>query len=682
MGRAATIKVMDPSAVAVTMRAPLLSLLLVLPALAGCIAAQTDDLTPAAAQLAGVEVPAGAKLVEDARGTLLRFADVKLPFEKTVTIPEGATVVRATGTLVDDLRVSAYMYNEDTGRRRCNTDVVDAWNLPVVGSSTCSGLAAIDPPGAKWTVRVSGPAAAVATVDVLFETLPLDGIAAQLDLSQLSMPTLDLVETQYLEVPSFDGTPLWVEVTLPEGEGPWPTVIAASPYNGQMGRGETPAMWTYFTQDWAKRGYAVVNVDVRGFGMSGGCVEIWSENEQKDQAFIVDWVADQTWSDGKVGFYGQSYVGTTPVAAAVQAPEALKAIIAVAPVINAYYDWHFGGVPNGENALSPVAYQVLTDMPGGHEVTPTNPIGMAEMNAKGVCDPTIMPMANDPRAVYDAFYEERNFSARVDNVKAAVLYTQGFEDSNVKSAMIPWWFNEIQAPKLGLFGHWVHQHPTRADEEILFLGWMDQYVKGRALGFENIAPVEVVVADHLFRSGESWPPTDAVDKALATDFGKGRLGEAGSGAQMMLAPAPLNGGWTLDLKLEEPLAVAGIPRVAVTGTLAPGGNGYLYAELWDIGDDDALVSYGMFNIAHRGGHDSYQPATAGEKLTFELPFLPTEWVFPEGNTLRLVLKGSADRAFDPGQPALFTFEGGEATRLVLPTLDIGAYSVTPGSALR
>ena len=66
-------------------------------------------------------------------------------------------------------------------------------------------------------------------------------------------------------------------------------------------------------------------------------------------------------------------------------------------------------------------------------------------------------------AVYDAFYEERNFSARAADVRVPVLYTQGFEDSNVKSAMITHWFNALAVPKLGLFGHWVHQHPVRAD---------------------------------------------------------------------------------------------------------------------------------------------------------------------------------------------------------------------------
>lgn len=430
------------------MRAFLVVVLFVAAAFAGCLSgdAPAETADDDVLEIKQEDVPRGADVTRGPVEAVLRWTDVAFPFEEEVRIPKGTTLVTMTTTVGDPVSVRSYMSSTETDRRRCNPDVLDAWNVGITGSHTCTGTALIDPPGTNWTISASGPAELTGDVSLTLSAKPLDGSAALLDVSQLSMPTRDLQETTGQYVESFDGTPLWVEVTLPEGDGPWPTVIASSPYNGQTGRinepGGTPAMWGYFTHDWAKRGYAIVNADVRGFGLSDGCVEVWGENEQRDQAFLVDWVADQSWSDGNVGFYGQSYVGTTPVAAAVQAPEALKAIIAVAPVINAYEDWHYGGVPNGENAGSPVAYQVLTDPPGQG----TTPQEIAENAAKGLCDPTLIVRANDPRAVYDEYYEERNFKLRADQVEAAVLYTEGFEDSNVKSMMIPGWFNEIDAP--------------------------------------------------------------------------------------------------------------------------------------------------------------------------------------------------------------------------------------------
>ncbi len=661
------------------MRTLLAAFLLLAPALAGCIAVEPVDpaatLTPNAIAMT---VPDGATLIRETDRAILEWANVSFPFTTTVTIPEGATLVRGIGIVDADLPVSVSMRNADTGRRRCNTDVVDAWNLPVRGVSTCSGIAAIDPPGAKWDVSASARGPGLGIVRVEFGTMPLDGLVGTLDLTQLSMPTFDLEPTRYLKVPSFDGTPLHVEVTLPVGEGPWPTVIAASPYNGQYDRGQTPAMWTYFTQDWAKRGYAIVNVDVRGFGESGGCVEVWGTNEQLDQEFIVNWVAEQTWSDGAAGFYGQSYVATTPVAAAVRAPEALKAIIAVAPVMDAYYDWHYGGVPNGENAASPVAYQMLVDVPPGPMTT--DPAKLVANNAKGACDPTLVARSSDPRAIYDAFYEERNFSKGAADVKAAVLYTQGFEDSNVKSAMIPNWFNAITAPKLGLFGHWVHQHPTRADEEILFLGWMDQFVKGRNLGLGNVSHAEVVVDADTMRTTPAWPPVDATITELAMNFQTGTLGgEAGESAGFVLDPTgELDQKLVLTLDVAEDFGAAGTMTVNVVGTLMGAENAYLTAELYDGAD---LITYGMFNVAHRNGHHRYDPVTATERLTFAIPFLPTEHIFRAGDTMRVVLRATqpADHGLTlPGEAGLFTFSG--ETVLAIPTIDMGEYMPVAATA--
>ena len=651
---------------------------LVAPALAGCI----SDIAPASVGaasslgLADLEVPDGAELVEEGSAVVLRFAGVELPFEHEFTLPEGATIVRAVARVEDDVTVASYLYNSETGRRRCNPDYVDFWNAPVTGTHSCSAVAAIDRPGANWTLMASAPGVSVdgptpltpmtearlGTVDLVFETAPLDGLAGQLDLSQLSMPDHELQDTTFGYVESFDGTPLWVEVTLPEGDGPWPTIIGASPYNGadNRGAGHTPAMWTYFTQDWAKRGYAIVNVDVRGFGMSQGCVEIWGSNEQQDQAFIVDWVAKQDWSDGKVGFYGQSYVATTPVEAAVQNPAALKAIIAVAPVINSYEDWHYGGVPNGESTGSPAAYQALTDQP-------TTPEGLQAHATNGLCDPSIAARANDPRAIYDAFYEERDFKLRAADIKAAVLFTQGFEDSNVKSAMVPGWFNEITAPKLGLFGHWVHQHPTRTDEEVLFVGWMDQYVKGLDLGFEALPNAEIVLDDATVRQTDVWPPVGVEPTAYELDLS----GAFSSG-----------GGRSDNVRFPDGVAFAGTQGVQVDLTFVGAGTGYLAAELYE-GDD--LVSYGMWNLAHDDDtHKTYTPRKAGDTLSVTIPFLPTEHRLEAGGELSVVVRltqpiSRSIYAIDPDMPAVITID---AAALVLTEVPLDAYAPAAQTARR
>jgi putative CocE/NonD family hydrolase len=75
-------------------------------------------------------------------------------------------------------------------------------------------------------------------------------------------------------------------------------------------------------------GYAVVLVDVRGTGASfGSRVYPWHEEELKDGAQLVEWIAAQPWSDGKVGAYGAGYEGSSAELLAGSGRPALKAVL-------------------------------------------------------------------------------------------------------------------------------------------------------------------------------------------------------------------------------------------------------------------------------------------------------------------------------------------------------------------
>lgn len=693
------------------MRAYLLAAtLLAATALAGCGNDQDDDssyVKPLAAS--DIALPTGAVLEAIEGGFAAVWDNVELPHVVTITVPEHATMVRA---VAESGALGVSMSNEETGRRRCNNPSREDFTAGFGYPKSCSSVTALDAPGAQWRVSFAGDApqntADAAPPDPLrgdvrieFLDAPLDGLLAGLDLSQITPPTHQLEDTVVEFIPSHDGILLRTERTLPAGDGPWPAIIVSSPYYDDGVRA-TPADWTYVVQDWAKRGYAMVTADVRGFGDSGGCVEVWGINEQLDQKVLVDWVAMQPWSDGHVGFYGQSYVGTTPVEAAVQAPEALKAIVTIAPVISAYEDWHHGGVPNGENELSPVAYQVTTDQtvtgaPGGVQEgnLRTDPQQLLNNAKNGPCDPTLVARSSDPRAIYDAFYEERDFKLRAGDVKAAVLYTEGFEDANVKSSMIPGWFNELRSPKLGLFGHWLHQHPARLDCEVLFVGWMEHYVKGKDLGFGRLPQVAVQVDRETHRTAQEWPPAQPVETVLHPGFGDGTLQPdpaAGSAVMRLdsvgilnLNPEQARDELVFTTVLAEDVSLAGVATVHIVGTLTGAANAYLGAALYeDDGTGPRLISWGQFNLAHREGHTQYAPVSPGETVAVDLPMLPTEDVLRKGSTLTIALSGvTASDATDPGGVGgvAFTFQGGEdGTRFVIPGVPMSEYHPIPLTA--
>jgi alpha-beta hydrolase superfamily lysophospholipase len=695
----------------------LLALALVLPLLAGCFGAGGDDpAVPTGPPLTAdaIRVPSGAVLETIEGGFAAVWDDVALPMTASVILPEGATMVRAVTT---EGGSSVFLSNTETGRRRCNNPSVESFSDSFGYPRSCSGITAIDEPGTEWTASFgapsvggglpvntgSAPSQATGDVRVEFLSTPLDGLAGLLDLDLITPPIHSLRPVEVLFIESFGGVLLRLEVHRPEGDGPWPVILESSPYHDDGVRA-APASFAYFANDWARRGYAVVVADVRGFGDSGGCVEVWGPNEQADQKVLVEWAASQPWSDGNVGFYGQSYVGTTPVEAAVQAPPALKAIIAVAPVIHSYDDWHFGGVPNGESRLSPVAYQVLTEgtvtgAPGMlGEGNVRDPLQVLNNLGNGLCDPTLVARANDPRALDGTqFYNERNFKARAGDVTAAVLYTQGFEDANVKGAMIPGWFNELTSPKLGLFGHFLHQHPPRMDTEALMVGWMEQYLKGKPIGFETLPAAAIQVNRETHRTASEWPPSTPTttslwphlllqDRQLGDEPAEGTLflhldptGAAGPGKDDAFPAAPFEVSYTG--RLSNATSLAGSATLHIRGAMQGFGTAYLMAELWV---DGSLVTWGQVNLAHSAEHTSYAPLVLGQVVERDMPFRPTERVLPAGAEVVLVLRGVAVAdATDPSgaTAAGFSFFGGlDGTRLDLPGVPLSEYQPIPLTA--
>lgn len=85
-----------------------------------------------------------------------------------------------------------------------------------------------------------------------------------------------------------------------------------------------------YAKECAAHGYVGVVGFVRGVhGSSQQTVPYQHDGE--DARAIIEWIAKQPWSDGRVGMYGDGYSGFTAWAAAKRMPPALKAIAASAP---------------------------------------------------------------------------------------------------------------------------------------------------------------------------------------------------------------------------------------------------------------------------------------------------------------------------------------------------------------
>lgn len=111
----------------------------------------------------------------------------------------------------------------------------------------------------------------------------------------------------------------------------------------------------------ARRGYVVARVDVRGTGGSEGSIPVseYSEAEISDAEELVAQLSKKSWSNGNVGMYGISWSAFNSLMTAHRKPAALKAIIAAHGSTDLFYnDVHY---IDGALHIDQYAHQIDTD---------------------------------------------------------------------------------------------------------------------------------------------------------------------------------------------------------------------------------------------------------------------------------------------------------------------------------
>jgi hypothetical protein len=97
-------------------------------------------------------------------------------------------------------------------------------------------------------------------------------------------------------------------------------------------------------RDFVRRGYAWIDVDVRGSGASGGWQpHPWGPDEIADGARVVDWIVAQPWSSGRVGAMGVSYDGTAAELLLANRHPAVRAVAPRFALHDVYEDVAFPG---------------------------------------------------------------------------------------------------------------------------------------------------------------------------------------------------------------------------------------------------------------------------------------------------------------------------------------------------
>ena len=180
-------------------------------------------------------------------------------------------------------------------------------------------------------------------------------------------PPAGVVFERDVAVAMTDGVSLRANVFRPDAAGRFPVLLCAHPYGKDRlpGRGffgyripfqyrviRQPApvsfsAWTSWEAPdpgfWVPRGYVVVNCDLRGFHRSEGIGDPMSDAEAGDIAEVIAWCAAQSWSNGRVGMNGVSYLALSQWKVAALGPPALKAICPWEGFSDVYRDLAYPG---------------------------------------------------------------------------------------------------------------------------------------------------------------------------------------------------------------------------------------------------------------------------------------------------------------------------------------------------
>lgn len=147
-----------------------------------------------------------------------------------------------------------------------------------------------------------------------------------------------------------DGTELAINVHLPgpPENGPYPTMIEYSGYAYAQ-----PGVPESGIQPIAQLlGYAVVDVNMRGTGCSGGAFDFFEPLQALDGYDVIETIARQPWvANGEVGMIGVSYGGISQLFVAAKRPPSLAAITPLSVIDSTMTTLYPGGILNTGFAL-------------------------------------------------------------------------------------------------------------------------------------------------------------------------------------------------------------------------------------------------------------------------------------------------------------------------------------------
>lgn len=319
-------------------------------------------------------------------------------------------------------------------------------------------------------------------------------------------------------VPMRDGITLSADVYLPAGElRRRPVILGRTPY----------LKATMFTvrhaQQFVKRGYAYVMMDVRGRGDSDGEDFTPYLHEGRDGYDSIEWCANQPWSDGNVGTYGGSYLGCIQWLAALEQPPHLRTMVVLVPPSDPFVE-----TPTGVHAPIHLCWMHLVS---GRVTQPMDAVDWASVYSH-------LPLLtmDEQAGRLNAHWREDLAHPHLDEYWQPYCYQQRFEELDIPALHISGWYDDEQvgtplnyigmttrgataaarANQRLLMGPWGHAINASSKVGELDFGqqavidlydettrWFDRWMREQE---STAAPVRIfIMGENVWRDEQEWP---------------------------------------------------------------------------------------------------------------------------------------------------------------------------------
>lgn len=330
-------------------------------------------------------------------------------------------------------------------------------------------------------------------------------------------PRMQLARVESFEI-TRDGVGLRGHIYIPQGLGPFATVLELNPYwNWALPRsdGMVADYGVHKTmrgelRHFLEAGFAVALVNVRGAGLSDGCLQWGNQVDIDDTGAVIEAIADLNWSNGSVGMTGLSWGGWTSYMGIASRAPSLKAVIPMSGVMDL---WNFNSIRGaGHTAqyslLARAGFGAAAALSGND---PLNPTARPCEALAGEIQSQV-PLWNGDRNDY---YRERDLRPKIKGTTVPIFTTGGLkayeslyepgEQTHILQFEGLW---QLATNVRMMLGRWGHATPTgvRPDFPKMAVAWMDHYLRG---GPMTIAPGVVEYQDDqgAWHTTTSWPPT-------------------------------------------------------------------------------------------------------------------------------------------------------------------------------